>query len=601
MDRNAIIQLANSDPSFAKAVDAMEAQLGDMPIAPEDLDEAIKILEFVIENPDKYPQVREAAIKDGYVSEDMLPPQYDQVLIVSLLVALYGIQDRLKARGYARGGHVSALQGAAKELAAQGRGGDTMLAHINPREADMLERMGGSGTINPNTGLREYKSKFFKVLGTVLPVALSIIAPGVGTAIGTALGATGTGAAIVGGAVLGGASSALSGGNILQGAALGGLGGGLGSTVGGAANKALGLGLGTAAQNVLGSALIGGGVNAAMGKDFVSGMGQGALGGMIGNAASGNTVNGALGRIISAGGQQAGRALTVGYDPKQAAIMGGLSGLAAGIQYKPSQQVVDNLASPDRASLLNNSNIAPVDAELAGAPGLKIPGVTGNIDYTGSSVPAAAPATAAPGGTAGATTATPQTAAPATSGNNMMGKLLLGATALSALSKAPAPVQQAVSSLSPQQQEYFNRPSVAWDWDKLQRDAAASNMDLGRYMATNWPQITSGAYNTATQTTAQLTPTVPGMYRGGPLSNIAYMARGSGSGRADTIDAKLSDGEFVIDAETVALLGDGSSKRGAELLDEMRTNIRKQKGKALAKGKFSPNAKSPLSYIKGAA
>lgn len=595
MDRNAIIQLANSDPSFAKAVDAMEAQLGDMPIAPEDLDEAIKILEFVVENPDKYAQVREAAIKDGYVSEDMLPPQYDQVVIVSLLVALYGIQDRLKSRGYARGGHVSALQGAARQLEAQGRGGDTMLAHINPREAEMLERMGGSGTINPNTGLREYKSKFFKVLGSILPIALSVIAPGVGTAIGSALGASGTGAAILGGAVLGGASSAIGGGNILQGAALGGLGGGLGSTVGGAANKALGLGLGTAAQNVLGSALIGGGVNAAMGKDFVSGLGQGALGGIIGNAASGNTAGGALGKIISAGGRQAGQALAAGYDPKQAAIMGGLSGLAAGIQYKPSDQVVNNLASPDKASLLTNGNTPPVSSELAGAPELKIPGTTSSVDYTGSSVPAAAPATAAPGGTAGAATPTPQTAAPTTSGGvlggNMMGKLLLGATALSALSKAPAPVQQAVSSLSPQQQEYFNRPSISWDWDKMQRDAAASNMDLGRYMATNWPQITSGAYNSA----------APGMYRGGALSNIAYMARGSGSGRSDEIDAKLSDGEFVIDAETVALLGDGSSKRGAELLDEMRTNIRKQKGKALAKGKFSPNAKSPLSYIKGAA
>jgi hypothetical protein len=38
----------------------------------------------------------------------------------------------------------------------QGRNGDTMLAHINPEEAQMLRQMGGSGTINPNTGLPEY-------------------------------------------------------------------------------------------------------------------------------------------------------------------------------------------------------------------------------------------------------------------------------------------------------------------------------------------------------------------------------------------------------------------------------------------------------------
>ena len=41
-------------------------------------------------------------------------------------------------------------------LAARGRGGDTMIAHLNPVEALMLRRLGGSGTINPRTGLREF-------------------------------------------------------------------------------------------------------------------------------------------------------------------------------------------------------------------------------------------------------------------------------------------------------------------------------------------------------------------------------------------------------------------------------------------------------------
>jgi hypothetical protein len=44
----------------------------------------------------------------------------------------------------------------AQQLAAQGRGGDTILAHINPQEAALLKSLGGSGTINPNTGLPEY-------------------------------------------------------------------------------------------------------------------------------------------------------------------------------------------------------------------------------------------------------------------------------------------------------------------------------------------------------------------------------------------------------------------------------------------------------------
>lgn len=83
---------------------------------------------------------------------------------------------------------------------------------------------------------------------------------------------------------------------------------------------------------------------------------------------------------------------------------------------------------------------------------------------------------------------------------------------------------------------------------------------------------------------------------GGPLS---HYVQGGGTGRSDSIPAKLSDGEYVIDAETVALLGDGSSKAGAQRLDQFRANIRKQKGKALSEGKFSPNARAPEQYLMG--
>jgi hypothetical protein len=83
---------------------------------------------------------------------------------------------------------------------------------------------------------------------------------------------------------------------------------------------------------------------------------------------------------------------------------------------------------------------------------------------------------------------------------------------------------------------------------------------------------------------------------GGALS---HYVQGGGTGRSDSIPAQLSDGEYVIDAETVALLGDGSSKAGAAKLDQFRANIRKQKGRALAKGKFSPDARAPEQYLMG--
>jgi hypothetical protein len=73
-----------------------------------------------------------------------------------------GSKIKLPGR-YAHGGEVNdSLHRAASRLASAGRNGDTELAHINPVEAALLRAMGGSGTINPETGLPEY---FFKEIG----------------------------------------------------------------------------------------------------------------------------------------------------------------------------------------------------------------------------------------------------------------------------------------------------------------------------------------------------------------------------------------------------------------------------------------------------
>jgi hypothetical protein len=79
----------------------------------------------------------------------------------------------------------------------------------------------------------------------------------------------------------------------------------------------------------------------------------------------------------------------------------------------------------------------------------------------------------------------------------------------------------------------------------------------------------------------------------------SFAVNGPGSGRSDDIPAMLSDGEYVMDAETVALLGDGSPQEGADRLDKFRKNVRQHKARKLAKGEFSDNAKSPEHYLKG--
>ena len=87
--------------------------------------------------------------------------------------------------------------------------------------------------------------------------------------------------------------------------------------------------------------------------------------------------------------------------------------------------------------------------------------------------------------------------------------------------------------------------------------------------------------------------------KGGAPAKESFAVKGPGTGRSDEIPALLSDGEYVIDAETVALLGDGSSEAGAKRLDDFRVSIRKHKGSNLARGKFSANAKRPEKYLSG--
>lgn len=77
-----------------------------------------------------------------------------------------------------------------------------------------------------------------------------------------------------------------------------------------------------------------------------------------------------------------------------------------------------------------------------------------------------------------------------------------------------------------------------------------------------------------------------------------HFVEGRGDGQSDDIPAMLADGEYVFDADTVASLGNGSSKAGALQLDKMRQAIRKHK-RAASHDKIPPKAKSPLEYLKG--
>lgn len=52
------------------------------------------------------------------------------------------------------------MKALAELLRRQGRGQDTVLAHITPQEAALLKSRGGAGTMNPETGLPEFQSDY---------------------------------------------------------------------------------------------------------------------------------------------------------------------------------------------------------------------------------------------------------------------------------------------------------------------------------------------------------------------------------------------------------------------------------------------------------
>jgi hypothetical protein len=96
----------------------------------------------------------------------------------------------------------------------------------------------------------------------------------------------------------------------------------------------------------------------------------------------------------------------------------------------------------------------------------------------------------------------------------------------------------------------------------------------------------------------RMAPVRQGFFANGGPNYVA--SDGQGDGRSDHVEARLSPGEFIMDAESVALLGDGDNTAGARKLEEMRKNIRRHKGRELAKGKFSSNAKrDAMEYLVG--
>ena len=87
---------------------------------------------------------------------------------------------------------------------------------------------------------------------------------------------------------------------------------------------------------------------------------------------------------------------------------------------------------------------------------------------------------------------------------------------------------------------------------------------------------------------------VPEFYSEGGLQH--RYVKGDGDGTSDDVPAMLANGEFVIPADVVSSLGNGSNDSGSKVLDNFLETIREHKQKHDAKH-LPPDSKGPLAYL----
>jgi hypothetical protein len=193
---------------------AIRREIQGLELSPAEIETMLQIVEYLSQNPKEYPQLLKQLIEQDYIDQGDLPDQYDPTYLGIMLSVLNELKltqteiaqapmqmapevEGLGPMPMAEGG----LADMARLLAAQGRNGDTMLAHITPEEAQLLKARGGAGTINPATGLPEFflkklfkgVKKVFKAVGKAVKSALKnpIVRIIASVALATVLGPTG--------------------------------------------------------------------------------------------------------------------------------------------------------------------------------------------------------------------------------------------------------------------------------------------------------------------------------------------------------------------------------------------------------------------------
>jgi len=245
----------SSPDDLAMLKESLRQNMAELALTPSQLTTLVEIFEYMSQRPAEYKEIRQDLIRNDFVDAEDLPEEYDPEFIGALLSVLNELQmtqaqgaqspmtdmppvegadamqgmNGIQPMAMAQGG----LADVASYLAAQGRNGDKMLAHITPDEAELLRSRGGSGTINPTTGLPEFfLKKVFSAIKSVVKsvanVAKKVLKSPVGrilatvalatvlgpAGIGLSLGSTAAGSLAINAGLAGAGTSLLAGGSI---------------------------------------------------------------------------------------------------------------------------------------------------------------------------------------------------------------------------------------------------------------------------------------------------------------------------------------------------------------------------------------------------
>jgi len=504
----------NLDPEKKKALSGLADEIAALPL--QKLKVFDQLLNFLEQHANRYPEVVDELVRNGAVDEGDMPAEYSPPIFATIHAMVRESINKASssAKKFAKGG-LASVKESAKRVQAAGRGEDKILAHITPAEAELLKARGGSGDINPATGLPEYG--WLKSIGKLLGFA----APIIGTVVGGMVGMPFLGAVVGGG--LGGLAS----GGGVKGALMGAAMGGIGSLAFGGLSNVLS-GSGTFMEGVTGAL-----------PSYLGGTGESFGGTLFGSGASGGT------------GMSGSYALETATNAK---------GVAGG-------------------DLTDLQNSLPTEGPRTVTPG------------TGGASPTISPSSTASKGVSFLDDPMKWIKTNPGTALALGGGALLAANALGGEKKAPASLAASHPDLT-QSERQAKYPWTVVDSSKFVSNYTPAakvpeySWQQGVYSSPNFPQtggvaqnvasaqpsnqqmpppqsyvIPQGAYSTP-QFTRAATGGIMDARTGGHLN-------GPGTGKSDSIPAKLSDGEFVMTAKAVRGAGGGDRMKGAKKMYEL--------------------------------